>query len=127
MLQAGSPLGDRLVACCRGRQLNTAPLDATALATVLLPRLLPAAWQNQSRVEWRPPAEGSEAAPEASGRQQDPTRGHSQPSREWMQGLWGTLRDLKGFMEASAWPIIPVQGGLLCQPRLESAVSSPLI
>ena len=94
--------------------MTIAPLDAEALAKVFLPRLLPAAWQNQRAVRWAP-------ASEASGEEPSP-RGSSQPSREWMRGLWGMLGDLRGFQAASSWPLVPVQGGLLCQPRLSSAV-----
>ena len=97
-------------------QMNIAPLDAGALAKVFLPRLLPAAWQNQRSVRWAP---GSEASGEGS-----PPRGASQPSGEWMRGLWGMLGTLRGFRAASSWPLVPVQGGLLCQPSLDSAVRS---
>ena len=46
------------------------------------------------------------------------------PSREAMQQLWTLLARLDAFQAASAWPLVPVKGGLLCQATLGSAVSA---
>ena len=110
-------MGNKLQACLGSMQLNAAGLTASALAKIFLPRLLPAAWHNQTSIQWTPP-EPSSNSPERT----IPTRGTPQPSREWMRGLWGMLVDVRGYGEASSWPIVPVQGGMLCQPGLSSAV-----
>ena len=44
------------------------------------------------------------------------------PSVEVMQHLWTLLTQLRAFRAASAWPLVPARGGLLCQAALGSAV-----
>ena len=46
------------------------------------------------------------------------------PSEAAMRQLWRLLTQLGGFTAASAWPLVPVKGGQLCQAKLSSSVSS---
>ena len=77
MLQIGSQLGDRLTACAATGALNLTSLSAAAMANAFMPALLPASWQGQQIVTWKP--EDANAEPSCSA--------------DWLQRLWQRLAE----------------------------------
>jgi sacsin len=107
---ADSLLGAALLAVTKAVRCNIQPLTVTAVGSALLPRLLPAEWHGQSRVQHTPELEGH-------------------PSLAWLQQFWSCIQqpaaeDMASALAAlQAWPLIPSRRStaagapsLLCAP-----------
>lgn len=109
LLQVGSALGDRLAACAATGALNLSSLSAAAMAGAFLPSLLPADWRGQRTATWASDQEDVQPACTA----------------EWLQRLWQRLAEFPDLSPLADWPLVPIMGGQLCQPRPEAQVSCP--
>eukprot|EP00884_Botryococcus_braunii_P020227 jgi/Botrbrau1/6889/Bobra.67_3s0008.1 len=98
--EVGTPLGDRLAEIARTGNWNLQTLSAEALAATFLPTVLPLAWRGREQVAWQ----ASSLPP------------------QFLQGLWGLLREMPNLAPLEAWPILPVRGGHLVRAQPASQV-----